>query len=52
MGLGHILIYLIYYAYMLIKLMLCVRTYVELVMNTCHIKLTNLLTKRTLLVIW
>ena len=29
----------------------CVRTYVELVKNICHIKLANPLTKRTLLII-
>ena len=29
-----------------------VRTYVELVMNICHLELANPLTKHTLLVIW
>ena len=28
------------------------RTYIELVMNICHIELANLLIKHTLLVIW
>jgi len=35
----------------LLSLVICIRTYVEHVINICHLELANSLTKRTLLVI-